>query len=100
MSSLAYDSNNNPMFGGVNYQWSLSSSDTVATLDKTDKDISQLTALKSGCGELTVTGISNGNTITKALRVVVYEVLVLQYALTIRFFGIRKMYLCMLMSLT
>lgn len=71
LSALAFDNQGNPLNYGVNYDWSISSTDTVGTLTKTNGVISQFLPYKAGCGVLTVTATYNGQTLTKAATIVV-----------------------------
>lgn len=73
MSALAYDSSGNPIFSDVHYQWSMSSTNSVGTLSKTEGEISQFTPLNSGCGALTVTAISGGQIVSKSTIVSVSD---------------------------
>lgn len=73
ISAIAYDYNNSPMFSGVSYEWSMSSTNSVATLSKTVSDITDLYGLKVGCGQLTVIARDGVNTITKSIQVVVSD---------------------------
>lgn len=73
MSTLAYDNNGNPVFSGVVYEWSMSSASSAATLTKTIGDITELTALNSGCSQLTVIARDGIATVTKSIQVVVSD---------------------------
>lgn len=73
LSALAYDYNDAPMFSGVVYEWSMSSDNSVGTFSKTISDITELTALKAGCGELTVIARDGLGTTTKSTEVVVSD---------------------------
>ena len=53
LSSLAYDELNRPIFKGVNYDWGMSSSNTVGTL-KQRNDLATFTPLNPGTGDLFV----------------------------------------------
>src|SRR3989344_6931210 len=69
ISALAYDDSNNPVFSGVSYEWSMSSTYSVATLTKTSGDITQLDPLSVGYGELTVIARLGSQNITKGISV-------------------------------
>lgn len=73
LSALAYDDQGNAINNGVNYDWSISSTDTVGTLTKTQGIITQFLPYKGGCGVLTVTATYNGQTITKPANIVVKQ---------------------------
>lgn len=73
MSTLAYDYNGNPVFSGVVYEWSMSSASSAATLSKTIGDITELTALKIGCAQLTVIARDGIQTVTRSLPVVISD---------------------------
>ena len=69
MSALAYDESNNPVFSGVSYEWSMSSTNSVATLTLTSGDITQLDPLSVGYGEITVIARLGSQNITKGISV-------------------------------
>lgn len=54
LSALAYDYSGNPIFSGVSYEWSMSSTNTVGTLTKTSGVVTEFKPLKYGCGQITV----------------------------------------------
>lgn len=69
MSALAYDNNNQPIRTGVKYEWSMSSVNSVGTLDPKNDVINRFTPLKPGFGEITVKGTLNGESIIKTVPV-------------------------------
>lgn len=69
ISALAYDNNNQPITSGVKYEWSMSSTNSVGTLEKAEGIINRLTALRSGFGEVTVKGTFNGDSVIKTVPV-------------------------------
>lgn len=69
MSALAYDDSNNPVFSGVSYEWSMSSTKSVATLTRILGDITQLDPLSVGYGEITVVARLGSQSITKGVAV-------------------------------
>jgi hypothetical protein len=74
LSALAYDSFGKPVkYLAVNYEWSMSSIDSVGTITNTYGEITEFRPLKYGCGELTVTARWGQEALTKAIQVSVSD---------------------------
>src|SRR3989344_2246437 len=54
LSALAYDQNNNPIWSGVTYEWGISSSNSVGSLNPLQGTISNFTPFKTGTGDVFV----------------------------------------------
>ncbi len=71
VSALAFDIAGSPMFSGITYEWSMSSTNSVATLTKTDGDITELIPLNPGYADLHVVARSGNKTVEKSVKVTV-----------------------------
>ena len=72
LSALAYDVANNPIFyDGIDYIWSMSSTNSIGTLTKTNGKITEFIPLKPGFGDLTVQAIVGQKTVQKSMEVLV-----------------------------
>ncbi len=69
MSTLAYDTNYQPIKSGVTYEWSMSSTNSIGSLDQTSGVINKITPQKLGFGEITIKATFNGNSIIKTVPV-------------------------------
>ena len=69
-----YDNFNNPIVGGVTYEWDISGVNSTGTLDRTDGSVNQFRPLKVGSGEIRVKVTFNGNSITKSIPVEVSDI--------------------------
>lgn len=67
ISALAYDNLFNPIRGGVSYEWSMSSSDSIGKLSHTNGPTTTFIPEKAGFGEITVKALFNGDTIMKTI---------------------------------
>ena len=54
LSALAYDQTNNPIWSGVTYEWGISSSNSVGSLDPLQGTISNFIPLRAGTGDIFV----------------------------------------------
>lgn len=71
LSTLAYDLSGSPIYSGVTYEWSMSSTNSVGTLTKTQGEISEFLPLAPGCGQITVVARKNTDLVTKSASVAV-----------------------------
>ena len=68
--ALAYNSAGQPIFSGVTYSWSMSSTtSTVGTLTKTSGEITEFKPLSYGCGQITVIATNITYRVTKSIAV-------------------------------
>jgi PKD repeat protein len=74
LSALAVDSNGIPVEYPVTYEWSMSSTNTVGTLSRTETNLTDFKPLSVGCGQLTVTARNGDNVVTKSVSVVVSDI--------------------------
>lgn len=74
ISTLAYDSFGEAVYYlDVNYEWNMSSTNSVGTLSKTSGEITEFWPLNYGCGELIVTASWGQEVVTKAIQVAVSD---------------------------
>jgi hypothetical protein len=74
LSALAYDVFKGPIYYlDINYAWSMSSTNTVGTLTKTNGEVSQFIPLVFGCGQLSVTASWSEEVVTKSIQVSVKD---------------------------
>lgn len=69
LSALAYDAQNRPMFSGVTYEWGISSTNSIGTVEPSDQNVASFTGLNPGTGDLFVTARHNGVSVTKSIAV-------------------------------
>jgi hypothetical protein len=74
LSTLAFNANGSPIYGGVVYNWSLSSTiDTVGTLTITQGNITQFIPQRAGCGQLTVSAFDGTTKMDKSIAIIVSD---------------------------
>jgi len=74
LSALAYDSFGDPVYYlDVNYEWSMSSTNSVGTLSNTSGEITQFKPLSYGCGQITITASWTQEVVTKSILVAVSD---------------------------
>lgn len=71
MSALAYDPAGRPIWSGVTYEWSMSSTNSVGTLGATSGNISSFKPLQAGYGDLHVIARLESESVDKSIPVVV-----------------------------
>lgn len=72
LSALAFDEFGSPISQyPVSFEWSLSSTDSIGTLSRTQGDLTDFKPMKSGCGQLTVRAWNGDNIVTKSISIVV-----------------------------
>ena len=69
LSALAYDSQNNPLFNGITYQWGISSVASIGSLDPLDQNITTFTPENVGSGDIYVIATSGTQQVTKSVPV-------------------------------
>lgn len=73
MSALAYDPAGRPIWSGVTYEWSMSSTNSVGTLGATSGNISSFQPLHMGYGDLHVIARMGSESVDKSISVVVAD---------------------------
>ena len=74
LSALAYDSFSEAVYYlPIQYEWSMSSTNSVGTLSKTYGEITEFWPLKYGCGEITITASWTQEIVTKTVQVSVSD---------------------------
>jgi len=69
ISALAYDSNNQPIWEGIAYEWGISSNNSIGNVNPIYGNITNFTPLNSGDGDLYVTAKSSLGDKTKSIPV-------------------------------
>lgn len=69
MSVLAYDSSNNPLYDLATYEWGISSTNSVGTIEKSNGTIATFLAQNIGRGDIYVTAHYGTQTITQSIPV-------------------------------
>lgn len=69
MSTLAYDKKNNPIWSGVTYEWGISSTNSVGTLNPTSGSITTFTPQNNGHGDIYVTARTSNQELTYSIPV-------------------------------
>lgn len=67
MSVLAYDTNNNPIWTGVTYEWGISSTGSIGTLSQVTGAIATFIPINNGHGDIFVTARSGSQTINNSI---------------------------------
>ena len=70
LSTLAYDTNNQPVWSGVTYEWGISSSNSIGTLE-VNGNIATFLPLNPGRGDLYVIARSQGEHVISSIPVTV-----------------------------
>ena len=68
LSTLAFDSNNQPIWSGITYEWGISSSNSIATLE-TNNNLATFFPLNPGTGDLYVVARYQGDYLSGSISV-------------------------------
>lgn len=69
MSALAYDTNGQPIYEGVTYDWGISSINSFSTFKNIQSNTATFVSFDHGVGDLWVTAFKGGQSVTKSVRV-------------------------------